>query len=1099
MTTDWFGFRHAHRLRGGRDAALFLVLALVLVLSAPSASAAQGGSRAGLRGTVVNAEGAPQAQVLIAVLHVPSGFTASTFTNADGRYLLTGLRAGSGYRVRVEQLGYETIERTDVSLLPGETLVLDFELSTQPISLEDVRVQAEADPRFSRSRTGSATIVGEEAIRGHPTVERDFIQMAEISPVVSRTEDGGLSISGQNSRYNAVLIDGALHQDVFGASPGGVPGSEARARALPMDAVQDFQVEVAPFDVRQSGFTGGMLNAVTKSGTNEWQASFTGEFRDENHFGPMVVDGTDVSPPSYRKRVMAGTLGGPVFTDRLHLFMAAELETREEPPLGYSIGRGSAHQTRVSADSAARAVQILRDVYFQDAGDAGIYRLDNMSGNAFGRVDWQINEGHSLTAHLNYVAAERDMPPNRTPLGPYEFSSTGYGLESTTVGIKAQLNSRLTDQLSNELMVNVQRTRDARDPAGDFPQVDVTVRSTFDEITLRREIRAGAGYMSQRSDLDQDVVQLTDAVSWARGDVTTIFGAGLDVFRFRHNSLPGSMGYYRFDTLEDLELNQPSHYEVNLLREGVSDPSVRFDVLQPGLLIQNEHRFPDGLIMYYGIRADMPIFPTEPEHNPVVEATFGRRTDRLPSGHLLISPRIGVNWQSDRQYMTQVRGGGGVFTGRLPYVWLSNAYANTGLRSVVFTCHPWDTPAMHPLNPPTACADGTTVEEAGAANALVFHPDFRFPRELKASLAIDQKLPLGLTGSAEVLLVQTMSQVIIHDLNLVQAAPGDRDYAKIFGRRLQYGEPIAPTGYVARQLLPGYGHVLEMGNETSSGFAHAITLGLEQRIGRYLTWSGSYSFNHSDDVQSLQSGDALVNFASNPIGYDPNLLGRRPSAFNRPWKAVGALRARLPERWTGGTELSLLYIGEAGHRYSYVYADDINGDGYPGPGVQLDASNDLFFVPREITDLQRAPLGTMMVLNDLIDAEPCLREARGSILKRNACSAPDFHRLDLKVIQPVTLGRYRVEVTGSILNFLNLLDDEWGREIYVPPLVPILALGTRETRAPGVILPDTPPSLHYVGPVVRDDELGRARGSLPHTVLVPESQWQAQLGFRLSF
>lgn len=1098
MATVRFGTKCSlHRLRSPLPVRLLFVL--LVLLGTPAAAWAQGGSRAGLRGTVSEPDGTPQAQALVSLLHVPSGFTSSTFTNEDGRYLLTGLRPGSGYRIQVEQLGYATLERTDVSLLPGETLVMDFELSTQPISLDDLMVQAEADPRFSRSRTGSATMVGEEAIRTHPTVERDFIQMAEISPVVSKTEDGGLSISGQNARYNAVLIDGALHQDVFGASPGGVPGSEARARALPMDAVQDFQVEVAPFDVRQSGFTGGMLNAVTKSGTNQWHGSLTGEFRDESFFGDLVIDGSDVAPRSYRKGVVAGTVGGPVYQDRLHLFIAAEMESREEPPLGYSLGPGAPLHTRVSADSAARVHDILRDVYFQDAGEAGLYSLDNTSGNIFGRLDWQANDVHAVTAHVNYVTAERDMPANRTPLGTYEFSSTGYGVTSSTLGLKAQLNSTLTDELSNELMVNVQRTIDGREPEAEFPQVDVTVRSTFEGgHTLRRELRAGAGYWSQRSNLDQNVLQVTDALTWARGDITTVFGGGLDVFRFRHNSLPGSMGYYRFDTVAELEQNQPSHYEVNLLREG-QDATVDFTVLQPALLLQNEHRFPDGLILYYGIRGDMPLFPTDPDYNPAIEEAFDRRIDRLPSGHLLVSPRVGFNWHSELEYMTQVRGGGGVFTGRLPYVWLSNAYADTGLRSVIFACQPGQTPSMHPLDPPQQCSDGTTVEEAGSSNVLVFNPDFRFPRELKTSLALDQKLPLGLTASAEVLLVQTMSQVIINDLNLVQARPGDRDYTKIFGQRLQFGDPIAPTGYVQRQLLEGYGHVLEMGNETSSGFAHALTFALEQRIGSHLTWSGSYSFNYSDDVQSLQSGDALVNFASNPIGYDPNHLGRRPSAFNRPWKAVGSVRAQLPKRWTGGTEFSLLYIAEAGSAYSYVYADDINGDGYPGPGVQQDASNDLFFVPKEVLDLQRIPIGSMIVLNDLIELEPCLREAKGSILRRNACRGPDSHRLDLKVVQPITVGRYRLDVTGSILNFLNLLDAEWGRAVYVPPLVPILALGTRETRAPGVILPDTPPSLHYVGPVVRDDELGRARGALPHTVLVPESQWQAQIGLRLTF
>jgi len=1075
---------------------LFLLLVLIM---APATTAAQGVSRAGLRGTVTDEEGAPKVQAEVILVHEPTGFRTSTLTNTDGRYLLTGVNAGDDYVVRVELIGYSSMVRTELTLRAGETRVMDFQLTTEPITLDAVRVRAEAeDPRFSRSHTGAATVLTEDVIQSHPTVERSIIQMAEISPVVSKTDNGGLSISGQNARYNTVLIDGALHQDVFGSHAGGIPGGEARARALPIDAVQDFQVEVAPFDVRSSGFTGGVLSAVTKRGTNEWHGSVNGEFRDETFFGDLILDGTDVTPLTYRKHVVGGTLGGPIIQDRLHFFMAAELDDRTEPPLGYSLGPGNPLHTRLSPDSADRAARILEDVYGLDAGDPGRYSLDNLSGNAFARLDWQINNDHSFSSHVNVVRASRDISANRTPLGAYELSSSGYEVASTTLGLKAQLNSQISQTLHNELMVNVQRTRDERNPAGLFPQVDVEVRSEFDEYLLQRTVRSGANFLSQQSELDQNVLQITDALSWARGDLTTTFGAGLDLFRFRHDYLPGALGYYRFESLEDLEANRPAHYEIHRLNEGVGSTAIDFSVAQPSLLIQNEHQFPDGLILYYGIRAEIPFFLDTPAYNAEIDQAFHRRTDELPSGALLISPRLGVNWQSDLEYMTQVRGGGGVFTGRLPYVWLSNAYANTGLRSTVFACRDYFIPSMDPANPPLECLDGSTLEDTGFSNALVFSPDFRYPRELKVSLAIDQQMPLGLTASAEVLLVQTMAQVIVQDLNLRSATPKDDDYAKIFGERRQFGEPVAPTGYYQRAKLEGYGHVLEMGNENSSGFAHAVTFGLERRFGEHVWMSGSYSFNHSDDVQSLQSGDALVNFASNPTGRDPNELSRSPSAFNRPWKAVGTLRAQLPEQWTGGTELSVLYIAEAGNAYSYVYADDINGDGYPGPGIQQDQSNDLLFVPESTLEYP-AQFGTLILFEQLINMESCLSDARGQILRRNACRAPSSHRVDLKLTQPLTLGDYRVELTGSMLNVLNLLNDEWGRVVHVPPLVPVLALAQRQTRPIGIIIPDSRPGLRYVGPVVRDEEEGRARAGLPHTYLVPESQWQAQVGIKISF
>jgi hypothetical protein len=1080
------------------------VLALaVLVLGVglgvtPAAVVAQGASPAVLLGTVTDGSGSPLEGAEVTAVRAGSEVERSTTTRPDGRYVLPGLESGD-YTVRVSAFGFRVEERRAVRLGPGSSEVLDFRLELDPLAVEDVRVEVSSEPRFERTRTGTGTTLTEAEIRAVPTVERSMVRLAELSPVVSTTRSGGLSISGQNARYNAVMIDGALHQDHFGATAGGVPGSEAGARALPMDAVRDFQVEAAPYDVRRSGFTGGLLNAVTRRGGDRWEGSVGAEYRDERFFGELAVDGTDLTPASYRKQVFSATLGGPIVADRLHLFLAGEIDGREQPPLGYSLGPGNPLHTRVQPDSAARMAAVLRDGYGLEPGDAGSYGLNQESGNLFARVDWRLSDRHMLTSHLNLVSAGRDVPANRTPVGSYGFSSSGYRMTSVTMGAMARLLSRLDHGLENELTVNVQRTRDRREPASSFPQVDVAVRSSFDGWVLQRTLRAGAGYLDQRSDLEQAVAQVSDALTWERGDVATTFGAGVDLLRFRRDYLPGSLGYHRFDDLAALDSNRPSYYEVRV-PVGGDDPATRFSVAQPSFLVQNRHRFPDGLILYYGIRGDVPLFLTKPSYNEAIDSAFDRRTDRLPSGQVLLSPRLGVNWQSDRRYLTQIRGGGGVFTGRLPYVWLANAYADDGLRTRVLACRGFDAPPLSTGAAPTECADGAGVEEAGRGNVVVFDPEFRAPREIKASLAIDQRLPLGLVASAEVLLVQTLSQVILRDLNLVGGGPQDERYHAMVGQRTQFGTPTLPTGYIPRRRLEGYDHVLEMANESSSGFAHSITLGLEGRFGDHVTLAGSYSFNHSDDTQSLTWGDALLNFATNPSARDPNDLSRQTSAFQRPWKAVGSGTVRLPESWTGGTQLSVLYVGEAGLPYSYVYADDVNGDGYPGPGIQLDESNDLLYVPNDVGTLRATP-ATTMLLEQLFLLEPCLREARGGILRRNACRAPAAHRLDAKLTQPLRFGRYGMELTASLLNVLNLLDPEWGRVVDVPSLVPVLALHGRVPKRlySGAPDPNAPLVVRYVGPVARDTEEGRLTASLPHSVRVPESQWQAQVGLRFTF
>jgi hypothetical protein len=1056
--------------RTARTWAAVVGIALLAVTGASSAAAAQNPSSAVLRGRVTDDGGAPLAGAQVTAVLGPTGGQVRAVTDAEGVYQLAGMRPGGPYTVRASRLGYATAARSDVSLRLGQVLVLNFRLAVSATTLEEITVQAQVDTRFSTSRTGASTTIDQEQIELHPLVERDFLEIADVSPMVTRTETGGISISGQNERYNSITINGALHQDVFGAFASGVPGAEARAKAIPLAAVQEFQVQVAPYDVRTSGFTGGYLNAVSKSGTNEWRGSVFGELRDERMAGGIVVDGTDFGLEDYQKQVFGGSIGGPLARDRVHLFLAGEVETRREPPSGYSLGVGDPMRTRIAGDSATKVANLLVERGIE-VGELGSYSLTNPMVNVFGRLDWRFNAVHSLVLHANHAGAERAVGANRAAHGAYEFSSSGYGVQSSTQSVMAQLSSRLSERLYNELRVSVQRTHDSHTPASDAPQVDVEVMSQPDSMVLQRTLRAGSIYTYQDSDLRQTVLQVSDAFSISRGDVTTTLGLGMDFFAFAQRYLPGARGAYRFDGLSELRNLRPSHYEINLLAAGEKE-TVDLTVVQPAVYAQNEHDFPGGLRLYYGMRIDMPLFPTAPDANPYVAEALRLRTDRLPTGKLLWSPRLGFNWQSTHpRYITQFRGGFGMFTGRLPYVWLSNVYAYTGSRSTLLTCDGPSTPALNPgAPPPTTCLDGTGAE-SGQGVVVGFDPAFRYPREYKVSMALDQRLPWGFTASAEALIVQTVAQVTVRDVYL---------------------------GNDRNPILPQYSHVLLLANEETSGFAHAVTLGLEKEIGGRLTVGGSYTFNHSDDVQSMRYGDALINY-----GTSPGWGSRAPSAFERPWKTLGYARGSTPERW-GGTRLSLMYVAQAGNVYSYVYADDLNGDGYPGIGIPLDAGNDLLFVPARASQIPGS-ISTSVFMGQLMELDPCLRGVRRAFVKRNSCRAPASHRVDLKVVQPMHLRARRVEVQATVVNALNLLNSEWGRVVEVAQRVPVLALAG--AGGGEVVIPVDPSNkdphsrrpLRYVGPLERDPVTGRLRAAMPGIVVAAESQWQAQLGVQISF
>lgn len=1076
-----------------------------LVFCATARLDAQSQSATAARGAVVDSTGTPVVAASVELHYEPTGAVVAVLTDSLGRYHAADLRPGGPYRIRVSALGFAPSDRTGVHLRLGETRRLDFRLSTVPIVLAAVEARAQADRSFSTSRTGPAIHIDAKTVEAYPTVERNFLELAQLSPMVRASEEGGLSISGQNERFNSVVVDGAILQDVFGASGSGLPGAGARGKAIPMEAVQEFQVQVAPFDARSGGFTGGMMSAVTKSGSNVWQGSAFGLFRDERLFGALDVDGVDVAPDDYRKDIYGFTLGGPLRRDRTHMFVAAEVERRREPTSGIHVGLHDPVYAAVAPDSLARFAGILSQTFGFEPGPLGRYTLENPLTNVFARVDHRLSDEKNLVLRYNYAGAERDIGPNRAAVGAYELGSTGYRVGSATHAVTARLLAHGRGGRSSELMLNYQRTRDRTDPAGRFPQMDVELFSSVRPGTgyVRRMIRAGAGYFVQQNDLDQDVLQLSAARTFAGGAKVTTFGAGADLFRFRHRFLPGALGHYFFFHFQDLEANLPHRYQVSALLPG-ADPEVAFSVLQPHLYFQREWNSEAGLVLHFGARLESPVYLDSPGRNEAVEEPFGLRTDALPGGAVFLSPRFGFNWQNDRPLRTQVRGGAGAFVGRLPYVWFANAFAYNGLRSALLTCEnvilpSGDTiriaPPVSPGGPaPTQCLDGTGPDPLKNAMVVAFDPEFRYPKEAKVSLALDQALPLGFVASMEGLAVVTLDNVFIEDRNLpppVDNPSPQRGYTDGFGDREHYGTPSS-TGYTPGRKDPRFAHVLAMTNGDATAEAFALTFELGRGFGDRLDLRAAYSYTRSNDNQSLVAVDAFANFGSTAIEFSPNNPSRAPSAFDRPHKVVASARGRLP-RILGAGELSLVYVGQSGDPYSYVYGSDVNGDGYNGVGVPLDASNDLLYVPDDVNRMP-ATVATKMIMRDLIDLDPCLAEARGTIVGRNACRTPWTNRLDARVRQEVRFRGSRIEVTGDLVNVLNLFNSEWGRVWEVPAMVPVLDILRRIDDE------DVTSDLEttYSGPL-RQGANAAFGPALPYTVVAPASQWQAQLGVRVAF
>lgn len=1071
------------------------LLVASLALVGPGPLAAQVSTTAVLRGEVRDSAGAPVAGAQV-TLQEAGEPVAGTQTDARGRYILVGLPAGGPYELGVEAIGFAPVTRSDLRLSAGESRRLTIIMGSRPVELEGLRVVAAPDLVFSGTRTGAVTVIEERAIETLPALERDITGFAVLSPMVATDRDA-LSVAGQSTRFNSLRIDGAIAQDLFGLSPSGVPGGQANAKPLPLDAVRQYSVLVAPYDVRQSGFTGGLLNAVTRSGGDAWQASVFAYYRDDlfsRTSEDTAVRSTARGTAEAARGEIAGfTVGGPVGAARV--FVAGEYEQRRRPVPGFNLGDADPVRIGLLEDSVARLRELLGSVYGLDPGGAGVYTLDNPLGNLFARLDLPLSGAHELTVRYNGIAAAEDVPPNRLGFDPYQLGSAATRLESRTHSATAWVSSRLGEHTTNELLLNVQRTGDRNRPASEAPQVEVGVAGGAGEQLLFRRLQAGGAPLAHANELDQTVVQLVDNISHAMGDHLLTTGFDVSSFGVRRRFLPASRGIWRFDSIEALAANAPSSYERLVLADD-ADPDVELSVLQVAGYVQDEWSVTDDLSLTLGLRLDLPLGLGRPGYNREAELVTGVVTDRVPSAGALVSPRVGFNWSPGTERRTQLRGGIGVFTGRPPLAWLADAFAQTGLRTGLLVCADALAPALDVAEPPGECVDGSSSLRR---DLTFFHDDFRYSRDLRLSLALDRELSWGLVATVEGLYTRALNQVALEDINL--GLSRELDYVGGIGDRGVFGTPlVVPTRF--GPLVPGrrwekYGPVIRVGNRSRNA-ALAVAAELQRRFADRLDVRLAYTYTKGVDVRSLQFESAALNYGLTPVRGDPARPETRPSSFARPHRVLASAWGRLLE-WGGGLDLTVLYVGQSGLPYSYTYASDINGDGFPGPGVQSESYNDLLYVPRLLSEVPGGAVAAQLLTLQLVAREPCLSRARGFIVPRNECRTPWSNRLDVRLSQGLALPFAEARITADVMNVLNLLRSDWGLVQTAPPVVPILELN-RRLGCPGMGCSIGNPLIgRYVGPRHRDPGTDAAVADLPYALALPESVWRAQIGVRLSF
>jgi hypothetical protein len=1011
----------------------------------PALVLAQTATTGAISGLVADESGGVLPGATVTAVHEPTGTRYTATTGGDGRFNILNVRVGGPYAVTVSLSGFQDRQIGKVTVGLGEDRHLSFTLAVAAIE-ETVEVTAEVGTIISPSANGPASNVAQQTIETLPTVARAIQDFARLSPYfVSDGESGSqdaLSVAGRNNRYNNIQIDGAVNNDLFGLASSGTPGGQTETQPISLDAIQELQLVVSPYDVRQGGFTGGGVNAVTKSGSNSFHGTGYYYFRSE----AFVGDGPNETPiATFDDKQYGGSLGGPIAKDRAFFFVNVDWG-RKDTPSGYSADGASGQDFGRSAE-VDRFLSILQNEYGYDPGGTAEFIRGTNSNKVFARLDFNLNATNRLTLRHNYVKSDNDIgfPSSRS----YYFPDNFYLIRDTTNSTVAQLNSTW-GSLTNELRLTYQTVRDKRDGATRFPFVLV-------DLADGAQLRAGREQFSTANELDQDIFELHDELTFQKGNHMITVGTHNEFFKFRNLFIRDNFGSYRFSSLDNLERGLAQSYDYSF--SATSDPqqSAEFKVNQIGFFAGDQWRVAPSFTLTLGLRVDIPSFPDKPTANPAAEALFGYATDVAPSPTMW-SPRLGFNWDIGGEGKRQLRGGAGFISGRTPYVWLSNQYGNTGIEftriGASFNASNNIPFVADPDNQPTVVVGASG--RAFANEVDVVDPDYKFPSVLRASVAYDQELGFfGLTGTAELFYSSVVNDIDYANLNKV--ATGTRpDGRPLFG-----------------SLDRNYSDVILLRN-TDKGNDWTVLFKLERPWRDGLYAMASYLYGEANNVNEGTSSQAASNWGNNYIPGDPNNSPVAPARYAAGHRLTLALSKDFD---FGPVSLTVggYYEGKNGRPYSFNVNGDWNGDGRTG--------NDLLYVPASEGEVIIRN-GTWADLDAYIEADDSLSEFRGQIIERNAGRSPWTDRLDLSTLITVPIKGVKLQYSLVLQNFLNLLNKDWG----------VVDYATFNDLNPVRVSLDqaTGQMVYDIGTLTSPTYVKFDRDDL-------RSRWQAQMGFRLLF
>jgi outer membrane receptor protein involved in Fe transport len=1090
---------------------------LVALTLAASGALAQGVTGSAVNGTVTRANGeGPVPGAAVELRNTATGETFTATSGPKGQFFIDNVPAGGPYTLTALAEGFQPAASENLQLTLGQRLNIDIPLKKELV--EEIAVVAHRDTNSDKSRTGPSTVMKSTQITAMPLQGRNFTDLLSTDPRISSN-----SVGGQNNRFNNIQIDGGANNDLFGLASSGTPGGQSNAKPLSVEAIQEFVIQIAPFDVRYGGFAGGLVNAVTKSGTNEFHGDVFGYFQNKslangNSYqltsAGALVNTADPTFLDYSTFQYGATLGGPIIKDKLHFFAVLDFQAKNSP-FGNQFqmsGNDAQDVGRVGFTNAQAQhfIDKLKSISPAESGNVLAPSLGNPDHNFFLKLTSSAIPDSHLEVSYNLVSANQDIL-TRAPLTSenfnngglrdgYQLSDAGYTMGNTTNTGRIKLTTNWDEgKLSNEFLAGVSIIRDARNIANNIPLILVRAGDPACSTATKPAycpadptlmgpgvgsspgwLAAGGERFSQANILDQDIYQLQDNITFAQDQHRFTLGTSNEFFKFRNVFLQAATGVWAFDSLAAFDAGTPSAFQRRFGVSDLVDPgTAKFSVQQWGFYAQDEYSPNENLSISMGLRMDIPFLSKAPTNAAVLtNSPLGIDTSKVPTANPLWSPRLGFNWDVRGDSDTVIRGGVGIFSGRPPYVWVSNAYTVNGLSQVELDCTAaTGLPAftIDPTKQPSDCKGGTGTPTAptNVGEIDYFDPNTKYPQNLRFAMGADQRLPFGIVGTADFLYTEDVNGWYTDDTNL-KFQGYDGDGRAIYGTYTG-STPTKFTVTPSRIDTKTVTQAVEVYNK-NGGKVYSGTFQLQKAIGRRYGVSVAYSYTRAFDRMSLTSSQALSNFRFEPV--DGSLENRNvtPSDFDRPHKFTVTGTAALPY----GFGLALSYVGQSGLPYNWVVTGDVNGDGING--------NDPVFVPRDASQISLAPGTDFAAVQKFIDSQQCLKDAKGGFIGRNACRNPwqDFMDLRASWTSPAWWKGQKLEVQYDIFNVLNLINPRWG---HFDQVAPFATAPSNFLSAVGYDAVNKRPVFSF-----------RAPPTVVTTVYSPTlSRWRMQIGARYLF